>query len=146
MTLRPKYSIWDGIQAALGASMKALNEVRALQKAIAAMMDGTFGLDDFDIEYDGERTIAVVLTKGAFTRRREFVFPVQIYRGIWDATAKYVRGDAVTWAGAQWVAKNDTTDKPGEGGEGWQLSVKKGRDGRDGKDGGPPVPPKPVKV
>lgn len=143
--LTPKYSVWEAIQAALGAAMKALAEVRATQKALAAMMDGAIGIDHVDIEHDGERTFTITFAKGELRRSKSFTLPAVIDRGVYKEGTAYQTGDGVTWGGSFWIAQKATDTKPGDG-DGWRLAVKRGRDGRDGKDGNPPEPPKPVKV
>jgi hypothetical protein len=51
-----------------------------------------------------------------------------IDRGVWRE-GQYKAGDAVTWAGSLWIAQKDTDAKP-DSGDGWRLSVKRGRDGK----------------
>lgn len=60
-------------------------------------------------------------------------FHVPIYRGVWQDGARYEKGDSVTWGGSAWIAKADTTAKPGaadDAARAWQLAVKKGTDGK----------------
>jgi integrin beta 3 len=66
---------------------------------------------------------------------REWRMPVMIYREIWKSDVRYETGDTVTWAGSLWVAKADTSEKPGSDSEAWRLAAKHGRDGRDGEPG-----------
>ena len=48
------------------------------------------------------------------------------FRGVFADGTAYRRGDAVTWAGALWVATGDSQNvKPGAGGP-WRLAVKRG--------------------
>jgi hypothetical protein len=51
------------------------------------------------------------------------------YRGVHVDGAPYVRGDVVTREGSMWHCNTDTTTRPGDGGHGWTLAVKRGRDG-----------------
>lgn len=73
------------------------------------------------------------------------IFPVQIYRGVWQAGKSYERGDMATWAGSMWHCNEATSEKPGDGSKAWTLCVKKGTDGRTGPEGksGPQGPPGP---
>ena len=110
--------------------------------------DGADGLgfDDMVAEYDGERGIVLRLVRGKQVKEFAFSMPVVIDRGVWTEgrDGGYAKGDAVTWAGSVWISQKDANgDKP-DGGDGWRLSVKRGRDGKDGvvRD----LTPKPVKV
>jgi integrin beta 3 len=94
------------------------------------------GFDELTHEYDGERTFAVVFTRGETVKRFEHVVPFLLDRGVWRQGA-YARGDAVSHGGSLWIAQADTTSKPEDKGSDWRLAVKRGRDGRDGKDGAP---------
>lgn len=130
----------DVDQAAVDAQIKDL--VAALPKA----QDGVDGLgfDDMSAEYDGERGIVLRFTRGERVKEFAFKMPVVLDRGVWSEGKTYDAGDAVTWAGCVWIAQKDgVTTKP-DGGEGWRLSVKRGRDGKPGtvRD----ATPKPVKV
>lgn len=50
--------------------------------------------------------------------------PRMKYRGIWQRSDEYQRGDTVTHSGALWhCCTSDTTEKPGTG-EGWQMMHK----------------------
>jgi hypothetical protein len=54
------------------------------------------------------------------------------HKGVWIEGARYDEGDMVSRAGSGWVCKDaGTSDRPGDGGRGWQLFVKRGRDGKD---------------
>jgi hypothetical protein len=59
------------------------------------------------------------------------------YCGAWDAAESYRAGDAVTWAGSLYIAKNAATGvQPGlstDDSRVWQMAVKKGKDGRDSR-------------
>lgn len=106
-------------------------------------VDG-LGFDDLAAEYDGERGITLRFVRGDQVKEFAFTMPVIIDRGVWVDGKDYSAGDAVTWAGSVWISQKDgNADKP-DGGEGWRLSVKRGRDGKDGvvRD----MSPKPVKV
>lgn len=99
--------------------------------------DGADGLgfDDLNIEYDGERTISLVFTRGETVKRFDLAMPVVIDKGVYRHDEKHQRGDAVTYGGSLWIAQKDAPGgKPGESDD-WRLAVKKGRDGRDGQAG-----------
>lgn len=85
------------------------------------------GDDERTFTFQGERD-GRVKTFGTFT------VPAQIYRGVWNDSQGYAKGDSVTHAGSEWHANEPTTAKPGEGSKAWTLKVKRGRDGRDGRD------------
>lgn len=103
--------------------------------------DGADGLgfDDIDVQHDGERTFAIKFLRGERTKNAgDFTIPCVIYRGVWEEGRSYAKGDAVTWGGSQWVAKEVTTAKPGDSApasRAWQLAVKAGRDGKQGLQG-----------
>lgn len=108
-------------------------------------LDG-LGFDDLAAEYDGERGIVLRFVRGDQVKEFAFTMPVVIDRGVWGEGREggYAKGDGVTWAGSFWISQKDGNgDKP-DGGDGWRLSVKRGRDGKDGvvRD----MTPKPVKV
>lgn len=102
------------------------------------------GFEDLDLAFDGERTLTLRFARGD----QERAYPIKligmmVYRGVFDGARAYEIGDTVTWAGSLWVAKADTTSKPGTD-HTWQLSAKRGQEGkagrdlvRDGKDGRP---------
>ncbi|MGE3875786.1 MAG: hypothetical protein AB7F74_22765 [Parvibaculaceae bacterium] len=54
------------------------------------------------------------------------------YRGVYQASEIYRRGDFVTLQGSMWHCTRDTQNKPGASDD-WQLAVKAGRDGKDPK-------------
>ena len=91
------------------------------------------GVQDFNIEYDGNKTFTLVWGAGDRLERKTFVIPVNVWRGIWKAGA-YLQGDSVTWNGAIWIAQRDTEKKPAgfDGNDDWILAVKRGRDGKAG--------------
>jgi integrin beta 3 len=90
-------------------------------------VDG-LGIDDVDVELkDDGRTLVLKFSGGGRVKSSEIVVPWQIYRGVWKA-GTYQRGDVVTYAGAQWTAKADTSSTPPS--DDWQLSVKRGADAK----------------
>lgn len=95
------------------------------------------GFDDLDVIHDGERGITFRFAKGDRVKEFAFVLPVVIDRGVWAEGKEggYAKGDGVTWAGSFWISqKDDNGDKP-DGGDGWRLSVKRGRDAKSVKIG-----------
>ena len=86
---------------------------------------------------DGGRTLCLQFAK--HDRQTELTIRTDalIYRGVYDPTTAYLAGDNVTYGGSLWVAKEDTTTRPGtpEGAKFWQLAVKKGADGKQGPKG-----------
>lgn len=128
---KPKYSLVEAVTACLTLAMRALEEVRSLA---AFVKDDArdFGIDDIDIEYDGERTLSVVIVKRGREKCKSFTMPALLDRGVYREATAYQRGDCVTWGGSMWIAQKDTDAKPGEG-DGWRLAVKRGRDGKDAK-------------
>ena len=93
--------------------------------------DGT--LEGATIEDVDERTIRILRPDGSELGRK--TFPVPIYRGVYVAGASYAKADSVTFGGSVWIARDATSDKPGDGATNWVLAVKHGRDGREGKAG-----------
>ena len=104
-----------------------------------------FSLEDFQVAYDGERTLTLSFVRGELMKSNILTLPVLLYRGVFQEGQTYAAGDVVTWGGSSWVAKAETTAKPGlasEASRAWQLAIKAGRDGRQGPAGptGPPGP------
>jgi hypothetical protein len=48
--------------------------------------------------------------------------------GVWKSDRPYRRNHGVTYAGSFWIAQRATAcgEKPGDGGDGWRLAVKRG--------------------
>lgn len=98
-------------------------------KKLPPARDGADGLgfDDLDLE-DGDDGVFLAFSRGDETKR--FRLPVVADRGVYKALTTYHKGDGVTWGGSYWIARGETSAKPGLD-EAWRLAVKKGRDGRD---------------
>jgi collagen type III alpha len=93
-----------------------------------------FGFDDMDVcVLDDDRTIELSFRRGEEEKAFTLKWPTVIYRDIFKAGETYQPGDAVTWAGALWIAQKETAAKPETAESGWKLAVKKGRDGKDAK-------------
>lgn len=106
--------------------------------------DGKDGADftDFDIDYDGDRTITIKGRGGEITKR----VPVPLDRGYWREGMACEKGDIVTEGGSAWIARRDTKAKPAlEHKDDWRLFARKGRDGRDGRNGVDKTAPAKVK-
>lgn len=112
-------------------------------------IDG-LGIEDFDIQYDGERTVTFVWANAQQSKTKSFVLPMPLDRGVYQHEREYLRGDAVSYNGSSWIAQTTTKGAvpggPTEASRAWRLAVKAGRDGRqgppgqkgaDGKDGAP---------
>lgn len=106
------------------------------QKSLGPVVgrDGKDGADftDFDITYDGDRTITIKGRGGDITKR----VPMPLDKGYWREGMACEKGDIVTEGGSAWIALRDTKAKPAlEHKEDWRLFARKGRDGKDGKNG-----------
>lgn len=123
--LKPRYSMWDGIRAALDLGRTALEEVRAMKREPGPP---GLGFDDFEMV---ETDIGVMLRFARGETVKEYRLPVVRDCGIWREGNTYRKGDGVTWGGSFWICQEETSDKP-DGSKGWRLAVKKGRDGKDG--------------
>jgi hypothetical protein len=69
------------------------------------------------------------------TRLREVMTKATIpqWRGVWREGETFERGAVVAHSGASWIARDQTSEKPGDGATAWQLMVKAARHGKDGK-------------
>lgn len=119
---------------ALDFERRAAETLQRAIDRIPAPKDGRdgFGFDDMSVEFDGERRVALIFTRG--DQRKEFSFdlPTVIDRGVYREGQQYAKGDGVTWGGQFFIAQRETTAKPmAPGVDDWRLSVKKGRDGKD---------------
>jgi integrin beta 3 len=99
--------------------------------------DGT--LEALRVEAVDERTWRLVRADGTPIDGATLAFTVPLYRGVYAAGTSYAKGDAVTFGGSLWIAREATSAKPGDGATAWQLAVKAGREGREGKPGAPGV-------
>lgn len=98
-----------------------------------------FGLEDFAVDFDGDRTITLAFARpGREGKRFPLTLPFQKYQGSWQAGRTYVAGDTVSLRGCEWHCNAPmTTSRPGDTSD-WTLAVKCGRDGRDLRDGARP--------
>jgi hypothetical protein len=93
------------------------------------------GFDDLTLEPEGERGVVLRFVRGDVQKSISLTFPVLIYRGIYEPSKSYERGDVVTRSGSLWHANEPTSTIPGEGTKAWQLCVKQGRTGPKGDPG-----------
>lgn len=92
------------------------------------------GVADILLEPQADERTVILRTKltDGSSDVKTFTLPAMIYREVWREGTAYTRGDAVTWAGSVWVAREATEEKPGATASSWRLAVKHGRDGKDG--------------
>jgi len=100
-------------------------------------VDG-FSLSDFELIFDGERTLTAAFVSGELRKEFKFVLSNPLYQGTWRE-GEYQRGECVNYDGSGWIALANTQTKPGTPNSDWQLFVKRGRDGKSIT--GPPGPP-----
>jgi hypothetical protein len=110
-------------------------------------VDGRDGLslEDMTLEHDGDRTTTFVFARGDVRREYRVVWPIVIYRGVFETGRAYVRGDTVTHLGSMYHCNTPTEAHPNTGSPDWTLAVKHGRDGRNGRHAAP-LDKTPVKV
>lgn len=90
------------------------------------------GFDDFDFAVlDDDRTIELSFRRGEDEKVFTAKWPTLIYRGVYKRGESYEHGDAVTWAGQLWIAKQETDKSPDDREGPWQLAVKRGQNGKD---------------
>ncbi len=121
-----------------------------LQRAIERMPAAKSGRDAFDLDdidlsqSDDGRTITLAFRRGDDVREKSFTLAVMLDRGVYQPDRQYAKGDGVTYGGSFWIAQKDSPARP-DSGDGWRLSVKRGRDGKDGKLVAP-TPREPVRL
>lgn len=106
-------------------------------------IDGKDGLgfDDFDEHTeDGGRTIVRTYRSGERVKEIRHRTSAILYRGLYDPATAYETGDAVTWGGSMWIARDEVKSvAPDEnspaGKKAWALSVMRGRQGKQGMKG-----------
>lgn len=132
-------TLTDGTTKTLGAVVGKDVDMEAVAGMIEAEVskipvpkDGKdgFGFDGMSkVEVDGVEYLR-------FTRGEEvkdFVLPIQPYRGIWTE-GTYPKGATVTYGGSTWIAEEDTSGKPETANSGWRLCAKKGAIGSSAYD------------
>jgi hypothetical protein len=77
---------------------------------------------------DDERIITLGYRRGLQTKTLGTIrLTSPRYCGVYDDVRVYSPGDQVTHAGALWACHATTRSKPGGGGDGWTLQVKRGQ-------------------
>jgi integrin beta 3 len=123
----------------VGKSVDPADVVRSVEAIVATWerpkdgkdgIDGKDGLgfDDFSVGFDEVDGYALKYVRGDEAKRFRVAWPW--YAGVWQSGRRYPAGAKVTSKGAEWTAKVDTFEKPGESRD-WQMSAKGGRDGKD---------------
>lgn len=111
--------------------------------------DGKDGLsvENLSREYDAESHEMVERWSQAGVTK-EVRYPAGGIRhgGYWREGTKAMAGQTWTHAGAAWIAKRETSQKPSRDSSDWEIFANKGRDGVDGRQGRDLGPPEPVKV
>lgn len=86
-----------------------------------------FSPDDFEVTLDG-RVFTFALRCGERLVTREIKVPFPVDRGVYRTGTLYEKGDVATFGGSQWIALNDTRDKPPS--DNWRCQVRRGQDGK----------------
>lgn len=125
-----------GVDGAPGRDGKniEIETVKALVKdavdAIPVPKDGEDGVGFDDVEFaDTPDGFMLRFVRGDIVKEARLPIPRDC--GVYKVGTVYNKGDGISFAGSFWIAQKDgVTEKP-EGGEGWRLSVKRGRDRTD---------------
>ena len=90
------------------------------------------GFDNIEAIED-DLTFGVRFGKGAAAKELRWAKATlaDVDQGVWK-DGEYKRGQAATFGGSYWLAKRDTSSKPGTD-DSWRLIVKRGQDGKDRK-------------
>lgn len=131
----PKYTIWEAINVAISASMRAMEEIRNLARIPGPRGPDGLGFDDLQVLHDGERGFTFRMERGDKVKEFSFKVPMVLDRGVFkdDRPQPYEKGDGCTFGGSFWIAQKDVPQgKPDTGNGDWRLAVKKGRNGTDG--------------
>jgi hypothetical protein len=75
---------------------------------------------------DSGRTLVVAVGEKTW----EIKTAIPLDAGVWTERG-FAAGDAVSHGGSLFIAKTDTSEKPGNNSGDWRLAVKRGNDGRD---------------
>jgi hypothetical protein len=87
------------------------------------------GIDDSELVLDDAKGYIMRWSNANRVKEQPVAFPVP--RGVYKPGVLYHKWAMVTAQGSQWMAEQDTRERPGEGSTSWRLIVKRGRDGRD---------------
>lgn len=93
------------------------------------------GFEDLSVEQVDERTVAIKFMRGEEVKSFDIHLPALIYRDIYKHDVQYEVGDAVTYGGSLWIAKESVKGEKPDITKKWKLAVKKGRDGKQGERG-----------
>lgn len=103
--------------------------------------DGADGLgfEDLTIETN-ERAWTLKFSRGDQVKTFDVRWPGLLYRGLFDPTQAYERGDVVTYGGGMWHSTGDSCGiRPDQhtkdGQRAWTLCVMRGREGKKGMPG-----------
>lgn len=111
--------------------------------------DGKDGIsfESFEMEYIPE-THEIGIKAVAGGRVKELRFPAGGIRhgGYWRDGVKSLAAQTWTHGGTVYIAKRDTSAKPQNGHEDWEVFARGGRDGERGPKGGDGTPPAPIKL
>lgn len=92
------------------------------------------GFSDVSIDFNGEREIAVKITKSdGLVEEKKIYVPALLYKDIFKEGESYQKNDVVTLGGSLWLSKNDTKARPGISDD-WVCIVKRGGTGKSAYD------------
>ena len=88
------------------------------------------GIEDIAIDFDGNRSLTFLITRGGIATKYPVAVPFLRYQGTYQFGYPYVIGDVITDKGNAWHCEAPTTLRPGTT-TAWRLMVRKGRDSRE---------------
>lgn len=94
--------------------------------------DGRDGIDwsEFDAYLaDDGRTIVVKMGRGETQIVKELKTSIPLFRGSWNASETYEKGDCVNWGGNMWIARETVSERPTKS-DAWQMAVRRGADAK----------------
>lgn len=143
-------SVKVGLVVGRDGTSPSLEQIREMVKSAAAELprpkDGAdgkdgrdgIGFEDIRFEQIDTRNARLVVTNPDGSKSKEFslILVGQDYRGMYDESAEYVRGDRVTLGGSEWHCNVPCKGvRPVTDDENWSLAVRRGRDGKKGDPG-----------
>ena len=93
-----------------------------------------YGFDDLEFVQESPRIGKLRFVRGDQIKEFPVIISGHIYHGVYQPDFDYKAGDTCTYASGLWVAKEDTRERPGDGGTSWQLAVKGGISGASAYD------------
>lgn len=106
-------------------------EGKGLQEAgWDVMVNGLAGFEDGPDADDRTLRVVARLTDGTKALVAEKTLATVHDEGVWEVGRTYGKSDGVSVNGSFWIAREETTDRPGTS-KAWRLAVKAGRDGKD---------------